>query len=283
MTPIRLGQVDYLNCLSIYYAFERGLLDVPAELVKGPPTRLNGLFLRGELEITPISSIEYARHPDRCLIVPGLSISSDGPVGSILLMSRVPLTELEGKKVCLPDTSATAVALLKILFQHYYHVDDVHFETTAPDLDRMLARADAGLLIGDEALAAYRRVKEDQTPLVVVDLGEAWKSFTGERMVFAVWVIRREYALAHPQETAGFVAALHRAREIGIEEREAVLDLAGQRSGLPRAFVKEYFELVRHDFDADYQRGLLTFYDYAYKTGLTEERVRLTIWGKQLA
>ncbi|MEW6457883.1 MAG: menaquinone biosynthesis protein [Bacillota bacterium] len=282
MTPVRLGQVDYLNCLPIYYAFEQGLVDTPVEVVKGPPTRLNGLFLRGELEITPLSSIEYARHPDRCLIVPGLSISSDGPVGSIFLMSKVPLTELDGKKVCLPDTSASAVALLKILFHYYYHVD-VQYETTASDLERMLARADAALLIGDEALAAYRHVRETEAPLVVVDLGEAWKKFTGERMVFAVWAVRRDYALAHRRETAGLVAALQRAREIGIREREAVLDLAVHRTGLPRDFVADYLKLVRHDFDADYQRGLLTFYDYAYKTGLTEERVRLVIWGEHLA
>ncbi|ACA59602.1 protein of unknown function DUF178 [Candidatus Desulforudis audaxviator MP104C] len=274
--------MDYLNCLPIYYAFERGLVDVPAELVKGPPTRLNGLLLRGELEITPLSSIEYARHPDRCLIVPGLSISSDGPVGSIFLMSKVPLTELDGKKVCLPDTSASAAALLKILFHHYYHVD-VQFETTASDLEQMLARADAALLIGDEALAAYLHVRNTGAPLVVVDLGEAWKKFTGERMVFAVWVVRRDYALERPQETDGLVAALQRAREIGIREREAVLDLAVHRTGLPRDFVADYLKLVRYDFDAEYQRGLLTFYDYAYKTGLTEERVRLAIWGEHLA
>lgn len=282
MTLIRLGQVDYLNCLPIYYAFEQGLVDVPAVLVKGPPTRLNGLFLRGELEMTPISSIEYARHPDRCLIVPGLSISSDGPVGSIFLMSKVPLTELDGKKVCLPDTSASAVALLRVLFHHYYHVD-VQFESTVSDLELMLDCADAALLIGDEALAAYRRVRETRAPLVVVDLGEAWKKFTGERMVFAVWVVRRDYALAHPRETAVLVAALHQAREIGLREREAVLDLGARRTGLPREFVADYLKLVRHGFDTDHRRGLLTFYDYTYKTGLTEDRVRLAIWGEHLA
>jgi len=281
LKPIRLGQVDYLNCLPIYYAFERGRLDVPVELVKGPPTRLNALFLRGELEITPISSIEYAWHPDRCLILPGLSISSDGRVGSILLISKVPVTELEARKVCLPDTSATSAVLLKILFQHYYHVN-ARFETTPPDLDLMLSRADAGLLIGDEALAAYAALQSAKTPLSVVDLGEVWKKFTGERMVFAVWAVRRDYAATHPQEVTAFTAALHRAREIGQEEHAAVLDLARRQTGLPREFITDYFTLIRHDFDPGYRQGLLTFYDYAYKTGLIEERVRLEVWGEEV-
>ena len=279
MKAVRLGQVDYLNCLPVYYAFEQGLVDLPVELVKGPPTRLNGLFLRGDLEITPLSSIEYARHPERCLIVPGLSISSDGRVGSIFLISRVPVTELDGRKVCLPDTSATSVVLLKILFQHYYHVDAA-FETTPPDLELMLARADAGLLIGDEALAAYARLAEADAGLSVVDLGAVWKTFTGAPMVFAVWVVRRDYAAAHPEAVAALVAALHRAREIGRERQAAVLDLARRRTGLPPALIEEYFTLIRHDFDAAYRQGLLTYYDYAYKTGLIEERVRLAVWGE---
>lgn len=279
MRPMRLGQVDYLNCLPICYAFEQGLSDVPVELVKGPPTRLNELFLRGGLEMTPLSSIEFARYPQHCLIVPDLSISADGRVGSIFLFSKVPVTELDGRKVCLPDTSATSVVLLKILFQHYYHVD-VAWETTPPDLELMLARADAALLIGDDALAAHRRLTRAGTGLAAVDLGEVWKTFTGLPMVFAVWVVRRDYAAAHPEEVAALVAALYRAREIGREQQAAVLELARRRTGLPRDFIEEYFTLIRHDFDAGYRQGLMTFYDYAYKTGLIEERVRLAVWGE---
>lgn len=281
MKPIRLGQVDYLNCLSVYFALEQGRLDVPVELVKGPPTRLNRLFLRDELEVTPISSIEYARHPERCLIVPNLSISADGRVGSILLISKVPVTELEDRTVCVPDTSATSVALLKILFEHYYHLE-ARFQTTAPDLDLMLSRADAGLLIGDEALAAGLRVAQSGAPLAVVDLGEAWKALTGEPMVFALWVVRLAFARENPEATAALVAALHRAREIGREEHAAVLEQARHRTGLPADFIADYFTLIRHDFGAAYQQGLLTFFDYAYKTGLIEERVRPVIWGEQV-
>ncbi|MBE0467889.1 MAG: menaquinone biosynthesis protein [Candidatus Desulforudis sp.] len=281
MKSIRLGQVDYLNCLPVYYAFEQGRLDPPVELVKGPPTRLNERFLRGELEVTPLSSIEYARHPDRCLIVPGLSISSNGRVGSIFLISKVPATELDGRKVCLPDTSATSVVLLKVLFEHYYHVEAT-FETTAPALDLMLSQGDAGLLIGDEAIAAGLEVRRNRPELTVLDLGEAWKSLTGEPMVFALWVIRRDFAAEHPEETAALTDALHRAREIGRAEQAAVLEAARRRTGLPRNVIEEYFELIRHDFGPVYQQGLLTFFDYAYKTGLIEERVRLAVWGDRL-
>lgn len=199
MSGLRLGQVEYINYLPVYYALEEGILPLEAELVKGSPTRLNRLFLDGELEVTSLSSIEYARNADRCLILPDLSISADGRVANILFFSKMPVTELEGKKVCLTETSATSVVLLKILFDHYYHVD-VQFETAPSDFDRMMLKADGALLIGDEAILAHQRVKEKHLPYQVTDLGDAWKQFTGEKMVYAIWVVRRDYAEANPMK-----------------------------------------------------------------------------------
>lgn len=84
MSEVRLGQVEYINCIPVYHALEEGLLVGDIELVKGPPSKLNKMFLDGELDITPISSIEYARHANQCIILPNLSISADGRVESIL-------------------------------------------------------------------------------------------------------------------------------------------------------------------------------------------------------
>ncbi|MEW5763066.1 MAG: menaquinone biosynthesis protein [Bacillota bacterium] len=276
--PIRLGQVDYLNCLPVYYPLETGQVALDVELVRGVPTYLNRLFLDGELDITPLSSIEYARHPEKCVILPDISISSDGRVGSILLFSRLPVTELDGRKICLPSSSATSVALLRILLEHYYHVE-ADFETTVPDLDLMLARADAGLLIGDDALLAHQKVLAGGRGLLVTDLGAAWKEFTGEKMVFALWVIRRDFALAHPEETGSVSRAFLRAREISMAHREELIAAARRRRGLPRPVLEDYFDIIRHEFDPSYRRALLTFYDYAYKSGLIEERVGLAVWG----
>ncbi|RYD02060.1 hypothetical protein N752_26785 [Desulforamulus aquiferis] len=94
-------QVDYLNCLPVFHALEDGILPFEGELIKGTPTMLNKMLLEGELDVTALSSIEYARHVDKCFILPNLSVSADGPVHSIFLFSHVPVTELEGKKYVL--------------------------------------------------------------------------------------------------------------------------------------------------------------------------------------
>ncbi len=279
MSRIRLGQVDYINYLTVYHALEEGLLPLEAELVKASPTRLTRLFLKGKLETSPISSIEYARNSGSCYILPDLSVSSDGQSAGILFFSKVPVTEMEGKNVCLTRSSATSATLLKILFDHYYQAE-VRLKILTPDLDKMMSRADGALLIGDDAMLARQRVKDENLPYHVTDLGEAWKQLSGEKMVFAVWVISKTYADKYPGEADALCKALLDSKRIGDSQLPAIIAKARKKSGLPLDVLEEYFKTLRHDFDQEYRKALLSFYDYAYKSGLIDERVKLQIWGE---
>lgn len=281
---IRLGRVDYLNCLPVYYALERKLVapELPFRIIRGVPTQLNQMFLEGKLDVTPLSSIEYARHHDQGMILPGISISADGSVGSILLFSRLPVTELDGCRVAVTSSSATSVVMLHALFEHYYHVNAT-FIKQPPDLEAMLKEAEAALLIGDDALVGRQRVRQEGLPFRVTDLGEVWKHFTGEKMVYALWVVRGEFAHKHPEETRALAGVLAAAKEESMKRLNEIIRAGQRRTGLPGPVVEEYFSLVRYSFDADYQRALLLFYDYAYKSGLIEDRVKtLAIWGEDV-
>jgi len=138
---IRLGKVDYLNCLPVYYGIERGIIPIDVDLFPGPPTELNKKFMSGELDITPISSIEYARNPQQCVILPNMSISADGRVTSILLFSKVPIEKLDGRTVTITTSSATSVAMLKILMEKHWKLN-VKYYPLQPDLVSMMGRAD---------------------------------------------------------------------------------------------------------------------------------------------
>lgn len=281
MRKLCLGQVDYLNVFPVYNAIHEGKIEIDADIFKGAPALLNQKFLNGELDLTPISSIEYARHAHECLIVPDLSISADGPVESILLFSKIPVTELEGKKIALTTSSATSVVLLKVLMEHYYHLN-VEYESLKPDLSSMLKNCDATLLIGDDALIAAEEVKKlSDNPLYITDLGEIWKQFTGEAMVYAVWVVHRDFAEQYPEKVAEMHAALLKSKEIGYQEKGYLAKKANkQKPKLSIKLIEDYFETIRHEFDENYRRALLLYYDYAYKSGLIDERVKLAVWGE---
>ncbi|GAB6180455.1 menaquinone biosynthesis protein [Desulfotomaculum defluvii] len=279
MAKIRFGQAEYLNTLLVFHALEEGLLAFDGELIKGSQSELNKMFLAGKLDIAPISSIEYARNIDQCIILPNLSVSADGTVQNALLFSKIPVVELEGKKVCLTSTSATSVALLKVLFQHYYHLE-ANFVTMQPDFDSMMIKGDGALLIGDDAMRAHLRVKQANLPYYVTDLGEIWKQFTGERMVYNLWVTHKDFAKDNQEEIGNLCSKLLEAKQYGVDNLMSVLKKGRRRSGLPMDVLEEFFKVIDNEFTEDHKRALLTFYDYCYKSGLIEERVRLSIWGE---
>lgn len=274
-SALRLGYIDYLNCLPVYYGLETGAVNLPVAVYKGAPTELNGAFLRGDLDITPISCIEYARNAEQCVILPNLSISADGRVASILLFHKRPLAELAGRPVALTTASATSVVLTRIILEQHYGVQP-EYRRLKPDLTAMLQEHDAALLIGDDALLAARQHPE----IPCVDLGAEWKAMTGEMMVYALWVARREFAERNP-DGMRLVARLFRASEdYSWAHRPEMVAEATRRRGLPRPVVEDYFDLIRHEFGPRYRRGLLTYFEHARRLGEVPTVPALRVWGE---
>lgn len=279
--PVRLGYIDYLNCLPVYYGIEQGIIDLPVAVKKGPPAQLNQLFVQGALDITPISSIEYARHAANTVILPDLSISADGRVTSVLIFSKRPLSELDGARFALTNHSATSVVLTKIIMQEQYGVKPDYF-AAAPNVHEMLEQAEACLIIGDNALLASHdpELRAKYPHLQVVDLGEAFKELTGQIMVFALWVIRREFAERNP-DGVRLVANLFRAsQDYAMAHMPELVEEALKRRNLPRAAVEDHFRQIRHHFTAPYKRGLQTYFELAYKIGEIDAVPDLHVWGE---
>lgn len=279
--PVRLGYIDYLNCLPVYYGIEQGVIDLPVAVKKGPPAELNRLFLQGALDITPISSIEYARNAADTVILPDLSISADGRVTSVLIFSKVPLSEMEGRRFALTNHSATSVVLTKIIMQERYGVRPDYYAAT-PNAHQMLEEADACLIIGDNALlAAYDPTLRVKYPtLQILDLGEAFKELTGEIMAFALWVIRREFAVRNP-DGVRLVARLFRAsQDYAMAHMDELVQEALARRNLPRDAVVDHFRQIRHHFTEPYKRGLRTFFELAHKIGEIDTVPDLHVWGE---
>src|SRR5207247_233423 len=187
---IRLGRISYVNMAPVFYR-----LEAEVEEVHGVPTDLNRRLIAGELDLAPISSIEYARNADRLRILPRLCVSSEGAVDSIQLVSRVPLEQV--RRIAVTPESATSVVLTRVLLP-----EAEHLPLTAADED-----AEAKLLIGD---AALRSAFEDPTPHY--DLGRLWLERTGLPMVFAVWAAPEPVHPGLPELEAALVASVRTAR-----------------------------------------------------------------------
>ncbi|MEI6127442.1 MAG: menaquinone biosynthesis protein, partial [Pseudomonadota bacterium] len=189
----RVGHIQFLNCLPLYHMLVRSGAVLAMDLYKDTPIALSKRLLCRKLDISPVPAIEYARHAEDLLLLPDLTVSSNGRVMSILLVSKVPVQELDGRSVALTNTSATSQILTKIILREKYSIAPHYFECP-PDLPEMFREADAALLIGDDALRVCVRPKG----FYLYDLGEEWKAFTGQAMVYAVLAVRNAYAEQHP-------------------------------------------------------------------------------------
>src|SRR5437764_15437273 len=112
---VRLGRIGYINCYPVYGAIDRGVTSLAAELVTGTPSELNDLLAAGELDLSVVSAVEYARHARDYILLPDLSISCDGPVRSVALFSRRTVGQLDGRTVLLSHSSRTSLALPGLL------------------------------------------------------------------------------------------------------------------------------------------------------------------------
>src|SRR6267154_935903 len=186
---MRLGRIGYINCYPVYGAIDRGVTPLAAELVTGTPSELNDLLAAGELDLSVVSAVEYARHARDYVLLPNLAISCDGPVRSVAFFSRRPVGQLDDRTVLLTASSRTAVGLLELLCRDVWRVWP-HFaqaRAEAPDLDALAHLPhEAVLVIGDAALLLAARHAYPHR----YDLGEEWKRWTGLPFVFAVWAAR---------------------------------------------------------------------------------------------
>ena len=238
MTKIRLGRISYVNMAPVFHR-----LEYDVEEVTGVPTTLNKMLIEGELDVAPISSIEFARHADDLRLLPRLCVSSEGAVDSIQLVSRMPLGSV--RSVAVTPESATSVVLTKVLLPQ-------------AEIRPFGDEADARLLIGD---AALRSAFEDPTPHH--DLGRLWLERTGLPMVFAVWAATEPVVDGISDLEHALVASVRLARS----EPEKLAYEASARYGYPAGFLARYFEKLRYSFGPRERAGLYTFLEMARDVG----------------
>ncbi len=252
----RVGHIQFLNCLPIYWGLMRSgaLLDV--DLHKDTPDRLNADLVAGRLDIGPISLVEYLRHAGDLVLLPDLAVGSDGPVLSVTMVSTRPPGELDGGLVALGSTSRTGVLLARMLLGERYGVTPRYYHCP-PDLTEMLLEADAGVVIGDVALRAT--YEAPRRGLVVTDLGAAWRAWTGLPMVFAVWAARRDFATAHPGLVKDVHEAFLRSRDLCLAELDEAAAAAARWEPFDAATLAGYFRTLDFSLGDRQVAGLREF------------------------
>ncbi|MDD2336509.1 MAG: menaquinone biosynthesis protein [Geobacteraceae bacterium] len=261
-----IGQIDYANCFPIFSALRKNFDCSAYRFVRGTPSALNQQLLAGDIDLCPSSSIAYARSAQTLRLIPGLSISSVGPVKSVKLFSRLPLEKLDSTRIGLTVESETSIALLKIILQKFYRFTNEFIPVVVDESSAVGDTCPAILVIGDTALKWSLRFPD----LYQYDLGELWFSLTGLPFVFALWMIRDDVVSKLPWESARVRADLLDAKRIAVSSLGELVSVSTEYNWMEPDALLDYWKTISYDLTPWHLEGVKTFFQSAREIGILE-------------
>jgi chorismate dehydratase len=264
---LRIGCVKYLNARPLIRGW-------PTDVVFDHPSALCAQLARGELDVALVSSFEFLRNPIY-RIVDGVSISSDGPVYSVVVAHVGKIADV--KEILLDPAAETSGNLLRCLLAELkLRPRLVERSTSARAGARVLTGETSGdepetaaataqrarLLIGDQAI---RFRQEHANEFQFWDLGANWKRIFGRPFVYALWLVRPE--VVDPKSIAD------RLRALRDQNLQKIDDLIAAEKEFDRGLCDRYYrQHLRFSFGESEKKGLRAFHESCEKHELLPKR-----------
>lgn len=217
-----------------------------------------------DIGLVPIASLATTPGLE---VLPGCAIASKDYVRSLLLIRRAeqPLDTI--RSVAADTASRTTIAYTRLLFRMWGN-PAAEFIPMAADLDKMLERAEAAILIGDPALFALEeranRAERAEEELAYHDLAHEWRTRTGLPFVSAVWAIAPA-AASNAQIAEDFI----RSRDHGLAHIESLSEEWSRRMPLPESTIRQYLsENIHYILDDECIQGMRGFFRLAAEGGV---------------
>jgi chorismate dehydratase len=270
---LRVAAIGFLNPAPLMWDFEHPPLSAQLalryQIDRMSPSECAARLATGEADIGLIPIAALATTPG-LRILPGCTIASKGRVRSLLLVRRVgqPLADL--RSVAADTASRTTLAYARILF-HKWGNPAVPFLPLAADLDAMLERADAAILIGDPALLALEeranRFERSGEELVYHDLAEEWRTLTGLPFVSAVWCAAHGVLLDETIAEDFNQSSIH-----GLQNIDALVAEWSGRLPISEATLRTYLTTnIHYTLDEECLEGMTGFFRAAAQFGVLPE------------
>jgi len=281
MGKLRISIVEFLNTAPLVWGFTDGPLAGRYDLSFAVPSQCAEDMRAGRVDVGIIPTIEYQRM-ENVVALPGMAIAAKNEVRSILIISKVPIEQ--ARSFALDTNSRSSVGLVRLLCRGHWNIAP-EFIDSPPDADKMLARADAALIIGDPALRLRLQVDaleakvpqgkgccggdegehpvKDVQTLFVYDVAQQWREMTGLPCVLAIWVARR--GTVTPEIVADFQAS----REYGLARIGEIAEGAALKLDLPPRDLERYLaENIDFSLDEENLAGLMLYYEECARAGL---------------
>ena len=255
--PFRLAASSYLNSAPLIWSFVYGSHRGDVDFIEAVPARCAQLLAESSVDAALVPVIEYQRIAGG-LLVSNVCVGSRKEVLSVVLVSKNKRLE-EIRTVALDESSRTSATLVKIVFREFLQREP-EWTTSAPNLDQMLDKNDAALIIGDPGMTFRRQ------GLNVWDMASLWREHTGLGFVFAMWMVRED--AAERARTVDFGGA----RDEGVAHIEEIVRSYQDKIPMSVAELRNYLTgNIVFDVDESMEKGLRLYFELAEKHQLIDQ------------
>lgn len=253
LASLRIGGVSYLNAMPVLHGLQQRTL--PPRLSVDVPYKLAEQLAEGGLDVALAPVATLANVPD-LEVAPGICLGCDGPVDSVLIVSERPIEDLD--TLLLDTESRTSVVLAQLVAERIRKGRILHLERADhAQMRRRVGQGVGAVVIGDAALEMRKTFRH------VLDLGEAWRDWTGLPFVFAGW-LARPGALS-----AQALALLDDSLQRGLSARPAIAERwAADHGGTAEAHLTYLTERMAYRLDERFEAGLREFLERGAAAGL---------------
>ena len=265
--PLRVGEIPYLNMFPLFTSLKNYFNNRDIEFIRGHPAELNLKLRNNLIDVSPSSSIEYARKYAQYFLIPDISVSSRRKVKSVILFSPFELEKKNDFSIFVTPNSDTAVTLLKIILREFIGIKANLI--SVKETDRMAAKENAPyLLIGDDAIRESIKRENTKTSFQY-DLGAMWREFTDLPFVFALWIVNGESYGNRKKSIVKFSRKLLDAKKISLNLIRYRNEKMLANDAYPWGFLNDYWTNLSYDLDREME-GLLKFFELSAKIGEIE-------------
>ncbi len=229
-TPLRIGQIPFLNCILFFNGLEH---EPSVRLSPLVPRALSAAAVGDAVDAGPVPLVDTWEIEERYAPLGDFCIATAQKARSVFLFSKRPFHALDGVEIGITDQTSTSVRLLKVLLANVWEGRPARLTS----VDR--AHNDAFLLIGDDALRARAGVPDFP---FMADLGAVWTEWTGLPFVFARWVARRDLRGADRDRLC---ALLEQAMASNWKHLDRIAAPRAAELGMTIPEVREYLEGFR--------------------------------------
>jgi chorismate dehydratase len=278
---LRIAAINFLNPAPLMWDFEHpplaSALAQRYQIDRMSPAECADRLASGQADIGLVPIASLVVNP-ALRILPGCTIASKHRVRSLLLVHRATQPIAALRTVAADTASRTTIAYARMLL-HRWGNAAVPFIPAAADLDSMLDKADAAILIGDPALLALEeqanRFERTGENLVYLDLAEEWHTLTGLPFVSAVWGVAPQNPGAPGLDFEARESIAHdfiQSRNHGLENIDALVAEWSAKLPIPEETIRTYLTTnIHYVLDEECLEGMRIFFHTAASLGILPE------------